>query len=98
VHARLNFVEGSPDAIDAGIASFRDQVVPSVRENGGTGALLLLDRASGKAIGVTLWQNEDAMRASEERANALRAQAAETMQATAAPRVERYEVAVIEYF
>ena len=98
MHARLSFIEGSPDAIDAGVASFRDQVVPTVRENGGTGAFLLLDRESGKAIGVTLWRSEDAMRASEERANALRAQAAEAAKATAAPRVERYEVVVVEYF
>ncbi len=98
MHARLSFIEGSPDAIDAGVASFRDQVVPGVRESGGTGALLLLDRESGKAIGVTLWQSEDAMRASEESANALRAQAAEEIHATTAPRVERYEVAVVEYF
>ena len=45
-----------------------------------------------------LWGSEDAMRASEESANALRAHAAEDIQATAAPKVERYEVAVVEYF
>ena len=98
MHARLSFIEGSPDALDAGVNSFREQVVPTVRETGGAGALLLVDRQSGKAIGVTLWESEDAMRAVEERANALRAQAAEETKATAAPRVERYEVAVFENF
>ena len=98
MHARLSYVEGAADAVEAGVASFREQVVPNVREHGGKAAFLLLDRDSGKAIGVTLWESEDALRASEELGNALRAQAAEEMHATAAPRVERYEVVVSETF
>jgi heme-degrading monooxygenase HmoA len=58
--------------------------------------LLLVDRQTGNAIAITLWEDESAMRASEERANALRAQAADEMGAGAAPSVERYEVAVFE--
>jgi heme-degrading monooxygenase HmoA len=98
VHARLSYLEGSTDSLEAGVKSFREQVVPGVRENGGKAAYLLVDRATGKAIGVTLWESEDAMRASEEAANALRAQAAKEMHATAAPKVERYEVVVSESF
>jgi heme-degrading monooxygenase HmoA len=98
MHARLSFIEGTPDAISGGTASFREQVVPAVREHGGKGALLLIDPATGKAIGVTLWASEEAMRASEEAANALRGQAAEEAHATAPPRVERYQVEVFETF
>lgn len=98
VHARLSYVEGPADAVEAGVASFREQVIPNVRDNGGRAAFLLLDRENGKAIGVTLWESEDALHASEELGNALRAQAAESMHATAAPRVERYEVVVSETF
>ena len=36
-------------------------------EEGGTGAILLIDRENGKAIGITLWSDEEAMRASEEK-------------------------------
>jgi len=76
----------------------RDAVAPTVRQDGGEGAILLIDRENGKAIGMTLWPDEATMRASEEDANRLRAQAADEIHATAPPRVERYEVAVFESF
>ena len=98
MHARLSYLEGSTDSLDAGVKSFREQVVPAVRDNGGKAAYLLVDRATGRAIGVTLWESEEAMRASEEAANALRAQAAKEMHARAAPKVERYEIVVSESF
>ena len=98
MQARLSFIEGSPDGVDAGAASFRDAVVPTVREDGGRGAILLIDRENGKAIGITLWPDEQSMRASEEDADRLRAQAAAEVHATVAPRVERYEVEVFETF
>jgi len=56
----------------------------------------LVDRQTGKAIAITLWEDEQALRASEERANALRATVAEEMHATEQPTVDRYEVAVFE--
>jgi len=97
MYARVTFVPGSPDAADQGIATFRENVLPAIGEMGGTGGLLLIDRASGKAMAITLWPDEEAMRASEERANELRRRAAEQMGAAAEePRVERYEVAVFE--
>ena len=94
MHARLTTLSGSPDNADAGIANFRDNVVPYAKSDG-KGAILLIDRESGKAVAITFWENEEAMRASDERANALRADAAEQMGA-AQPTVERYEVAVFE--
>jgi formylmethanofuran dehydrogenase subunit E len=69
-------------------------VVPFAKDDG-KGAVLLVDRQSGKALAITLWEDEEAMRRSEERANALRADAAAQMGAQA-PTVERYEVAIFE--
>ena len=94
MHARVTTLSGSPDNADAGIANFRDNVVPYAKSDG-KGAILLIDRDSGKAVAVTLWEDEEAMRASEESANALRADAAQQMGAQQ-PTVERYEVAVFE--
>ena len=94
MHARVTTLSGSPDNADAGIANFRDNVVPYAKTDG-KGAILLIDRESGKAVAVTLWEDEEAMRASEESANALRADAAQQMGAEQ-PTVERYEVAVFE--
>jgi hypothetical protein len=94
MHARVTTLSGPADNVDVGIENFRTNVVPYVREQG-KGAILLVDRDNGEAIGITLWEDEEAMRASEESANALRASVANQMGA-AAPTVSRYEVAVFE--
>jgi heme-degrading monooxygenase HmoA len=97
MHARVTQITGSPDAADEGIANFRDETLPALRDiDGNKGALLLIDRTSGKGIAVTLWESEEAMRASEESVKSMRAQAAETLGATGTPSVDRYEVAVFE--
>jgi len=96
MHARVTSIAGSPADIDAGIDNFRANVAPFAREDGGKGAILLIDRQAGEAIAITLWVDEQALRASEEAANALRAAAADEMGATQPPTIGRYEVAVFE--
>jgi hypothetical protein len=97
MHARVTHITGANEEIDAGIDNFRSNALPGVQaEAGNRGAIMLVDRATGKGMAITLWEDENAMRASEERANELRAQAAEAMGAGEAPSVERYEVAVFE--
>ncbi len=95
MHARVTTLTGTPADVEAGIANFQANVLPFAQEQG-DGAILLVDRASGKAIAITLWESEQALRASEEAANALRADAASEMGASEAPAVERFEVAVFE--
>jgi heme-degrading monooxygenase HmoA len=96
MHARVTTINGSSDQVDAGVSNFRENVVAFTREEGGKGSLLLADRQTGKVIAITLWESEEALAASEEKANQLRAQAAEQGGASQAPTVERYEVAVFE--
>ena len=97
MHARVTMISGSPDQAEQGIASFRDDTLPAIKEEiGGRGGVLLIDRESGNAMAITLWEDEAAMRASEERANELRRAASEELGATEQPRVERYEVAVFD--
>ena len=62
---------------------------------GFAGVISLVDRAGGKQLTITLWESEEAMRASEEAANRLRQGAADALQAKIAS-VERYEVVVSE--
>lgn len=95
MHARVTTISGSPSEANAGIDDFRANVVRFARDQG-KGAILLLDRQSGEAIAITLWADEEAMRASEESANSLRAQAADQMGAAQTPTIGRYEVAVFE--
>jgi hypothetical protein len=95
MHARVTTLHGSPGDVDSGIANFQANVLPFAQEQG-EGAILLVDRQSGKAIAITLWQDEQALSASDEAANALRADAANQMGASETPTVERYEVAIFE--
>ena len=62
MYARLSFIEGPPDTMEAGTASFRGAVAPTVRQDSGKGAILLIDRENGKAIGMTLWPDEATIR------------------------------------
>jgi heme-degrading monooxygenase HmoA len=70
----------------AGLSSFRQ--IP-----GNRGAFLLVDQDGGRGVGVTLWESEDAMVQSRERADQLRQQAA-TEASGEILAVDEYEVAV----
>ena len=96
MHARVTAITGSPDQAEAGISDFKDNVAPWVKEQGGRGGILLIDRETGKAIALTLWNDEESMRGSDEAANELRSRVSDAMQSTQAPIVERYEVAVFD--
>jgi heme-degrading monooxygenase HmoA len=63
--------------------------------DGFKGMIALGDRQSGKTIGITFWESEEAMRASEEAANRLRDESTEASGETIAD-VERYEVSLFE--
>jgi heme-degrading monooxygenase HmoA len=97
VHARVSTIQGSTDQIDEGIDRIRDTTLPAVKEiDGFKGILSLVDRQTGKGLTVTLWESEEALRASEEEANRLRREAADRLGSTGEPSVERYEVALYE--
>jgi hypothetical protein len=55
----------------------------------------LADRRSGRMTAITLWESEDALRQSEEKANKLREEAAERGRQSIG-KVDRYEVAVVQ--
>ena len=96
MHARVTTITGSPEQVEQGIASFRDDTLPAIMEAGGQGGVLLIDRESGDALAITLWADEAAMQASEDRANELRRAASEQLGAAGPPSVHRYELAVFE--
>jgi heme-degrading monooxygenase HmoA len=93
--ARATTIAGSPEDVDEGIEQYR-RVLSVFREiSGNRGAFLLVDRGSGKALGVTLWSDEQAMAESRERANELRQQAVSETGGDIQS-VEEFEVAVWE--
>jgi heme-degrading monooxygenase HmoA len=96
VHARVSIFEGSPDQIDEMLRQAREQVLPSARQmDGFKGLIALGDRQSGKTLGITFWESEEALRASEEAANRMRGETAEASGEEIAG-VERYEVGLFE--
>ena len=83
--------------IDEGVRHAREVILPQAKEMdpGFKGIIALTDRQSGKLVGITFWESEEAMRASEEGANRLREESAEAGGGTVAG-VERYEVGLFE--
>jgi hypothetical protein len=96
MYARVSTIVGSPDQAEAGISDFQENVVPWIKEHRGPGGILLVDRETGKALAITLWADEEAMRQSEEAANEHRRRVSDEMESGQAPTVERYEVAVFD--
>ena len=86
----------SDEEIEQQIAILRNNIIPTARQmDGYKGVLSIGDRSTGKAISLTFWESEKAMRASEEAADRLRAQAADETQEQIAG-VERFEVYINE--
>jgi hypothetical protein len=97
MYARHVTVKGSPDRADEAISSVRDRVLPVLRECAGfKGQLLLVDRDKGEAIGISLWDTEENMNASEEKVAAARQQTATEVGASATPDVALYELPIFE--
>jgi hypothetical protein len=97
MHARMSIFEGPPHMIDEGVRHAREVILPQAKEMdpGFKGIIALTDRHSGKMVGISFWESEEAMRASEEGANRLREESAEAGGGTVAG-VERYEVGLFE--
>jgi quinol monooxygenase YgiN len=90
--SRVNFLNAAPDRVDDVARVVREIVHPGISaEAGYVGYIVLGDRQTGNAIGVTLWESEAAEKASDAKARQIRPRVEEetggTMQS-----VERYEV------
>ena len=64
--ARIGKWQGSGEDLERWVVRSQDQVKPAVAQQSGLeGALWLLDRDTGEALTITLWEDEEAMAASE---------------------------------
>jgi hypothetical protein len=91
MYARLATFESDPSAVDDAIGTVRRQVESGSTPPGLEGAkmLMLVNRQTGKGIGVTLFESEDAMRRGDEALNAMNPGSSERRTS-----VEFYEVPV----
>jgi heme-degrading monooxygenase HmoA len=96
MYARIGTWHGDAEELERWANRSRDEVVPRVLETpGASGVLLLLDREQGRALTVTLWESEAALRASEELRTALQTGTAAASGARA--ETSRYEVVAFDY-
>ena len=94
MYARTNTIMADPQAVDAGIANVRDEVMPLVQGmDGCIGLSMLADRDTGRCIVTTAWRTEEAMHASEEGIRASRERAAQIFGEM--PTVAEWEIAVL---
>jgi heme-degrading monooxygenase HmoA len=93
---RRTRVEGSPEKLEQTIQNYQQQLLPVVKQEAGfRGAVLLANRATGAAQSVTLWESEEAERASRPTGDKLRAQAMQSSGGRVLD-VETYEEVVRE--
>jgi heme-degrading monooxygenase HmoA len=96
VHARVFTYEGSPDEIDAAIQLGREHILPLEQQmEGFRGLIVLADREAQKLVSLTLWENEELMRASEESARMLTRFAAQSVGGKRRS-IEAFDVALFE--
>src|SRR5215210_7770132 len=95
-YARVTTSEGSPDRMDDAARHVQEQTLPQLRQmEGFKGFVALGDRQSGKMLGVSFWESEEALRATDEAVSGVRSGAAEAAGGIVAS-VEEYEVLVNE--
>lgn len=79
MYGRMTRLQGSPEAIEKGMADFEARVaMPASQQPGFQGIVLLLNREKGEALSVSYWQDEGALKASEAFGNQVRNETAES--------------------
>src|SRR5215216_1644347 len=90
--ARVSRFAVSPEHLQRGRRAIEDHVIPGLKmQVDYSGGLLLGNPESGKMLAVTLWENEQAMHATDEASYWFRAFGAEAAEGTVAD-IETYEV------
>jgi heme-degrading monooxygenase HmoA len=96
MHARVTTIQGAPGKVDDVARQVQEQTLPQLQKlEGFKGFVALGDRQSGKLLGVSFWESEEALRANEQAVSDVRSAAAETADGIVAG-VEEYEVFVNE--
>ncbi len=94
MHARVTRYEGAaPEAIEAALQA-KKRVLPTEfgQVEDMKGVVFLVNRQSGTIVVISLWQGEEAMRASEDEATRVREEVTGPGETAS---VERYEVALL---
>jgi hypothetical protein len=96
VFARVHTLETTPEQYEAGLAIIREELLPWTRDSTGfRGMIGLTDRAGGTTLVITLWADEESLRASEQAGDTLSGLTAVVTGATRRS-LDDYEVTLFE--
>jgi hypothetical protein len=80
MHVRISTIEGDPGKIEDAVLVINEKVIPTLKGvSGFTAANFMVDRSTGKLVGVAFWDDESALEGSVEAVNPLRSAVAEAM-------------------
>ena len=94
MHVRLSRFAGlDPDRIDETLRRFEEDELPRLNQQEGFGGITVgVNRSTGQAVAVVLWDSEAAMRKSETLAAEVRDRAVATAKPSREPIVDHYGV------
>jgi hypothetical protein len=96
VYLRVTAFKSDPAKLDAGIAYFRDQVVPAMkRAPGFRGATCIVDRDKSTGAASTLWESLEAMNKAEQLGVQVRTESEESTGIEVID-VDRFEITTLE--
>ena len=96
MYARLHVLQTTADQHDQGLEIVREQLLPWLRDSTGyRGLIRLADREAGKTLVITLWADEESLRASAEAGDRFSELTAETTGATRLA-LEQYEATLFD--
>jgi heme-degrading monooxygenase HmoA len=79
MYGRLTRIEGTPAQIEEGVKSFEQNVARTAREiPGNQGIVLMVNAPEGKALGITYWADENALKASGDAMKKVRESSTQT--------------------
>jgi heme-degrading monooxygenase HmoA len=94
--ARLHVLQTTQEQHDAGLEIVRDQLLPWLRDSSGfRGLIRLWNPAEAKTLVLSLWADEESLRASAEAGDHLAGLTAETVGTTRLA-LEDYEVSLFD--
>ena len=94
--ARVHVLKLTPEQDERGLDLVRDELLPWLRDSTGyRGLIRLADREHGKTLVITLWADEDSLRASAEAGDRLSALTAANVGA-ARLSLEKYEATLFD--
>ncbi|MDQ3956749.1 MAG: hypothetical protein M3273_00340 [Actinomycetota bacterium] len=91
MHVRISTIQADPSRIEDGVAVINDKVIPTMKGiDGFRAANFMVDRSSGKLVGVAFWDSEEAMDASAAALDPIRSAVADAVDGKIVS-VEAYE-------